>query len=334
MKLIRKIVPMTSWNAVFPFNPLPTPRPDFVVRDTKSGKKVITYYKTEYKSYLAALHSYLSKERLYNHDFEKTVNSKYGIIANIVFYIGVPESVRHLNKFMHTTKGDIDNLIKSVLDGIFNGLKIKDSRVVGVKAVKVNTLTNPRTEINLTGLDDFSSNVSATTKASAEINKYLANTSKLEWQVVFPFTPLPTPRPAYTFKKIGVDAMGKPKYQKHTYNSPTYNKYLNRMDKYLSENHFYNADLENVVNAENGVIFNANFYCKVPKNQKKITKILKTTAPDIDNLLKAAMDGIFNRLSVDDSRVVGVQVLKFNEIERPRTEISMMGLTGGKESAK
>lgn len=324
---------MTSWNAVFPFNPLPTPRPDFTVRDTKFGKKVITYYKTEYKSYLAALHSYLSKERLYNYDFEKTVNSKYGIIANIVFYIGVPESVKHINKLMHTAKGDIDNLIKAVLDGIFNGLKIKDSRVVGVKAVKINTLTNPRTEINLTGLDDLSSNESATSKASIEINKYLLSTNKTEWQVVLPFAPLPTPRPAYTFKKIGVTNAGRPKYQKHTYNSPVYNEYLRKIDKYLNANHLYNSNLENVVNAEYGVIFNANFYCQVPKNQKRITKILKTTAPDIDNLLKAAMDGIFNNISVDDSRVVGVQVLKFNEMENPRTEISMTGLTRLKHSA-
>ena len=45
------------------------------------------------------------------------------------------------------------------------------------------------------------------------------------------------------------------------------------------------------------------------------------------------MDGIFNNISVDDSRVVGVQVLKFNEMENPRTEISMTGLTRLKYSA-
>lgn len=318
---------MTNWNAVFPFNPLPTPRPDFTVRDTKSGKKVITYYKTEYKSYLAALHAYLSKQKLYNQDFKETVNSKYGVIANIVFYIGVPETVKHLNKIMHTVKGDIDNLIKAVLDGIFNELEIRDSRVVGVKAIKLNTVTNPRTEISLIGLDNHSLNRNIISKADVEINKYLSQKSNFQWRVTLPFAPVATPRPAYTFQQAGVDSMGKPKYQKHTYNIPTYNNYLKKVDNYLNTNHFYNSDLENVVNAEYGIIFNANFYCKVAKNQRIITKILKTTAPDIDNLLKAAMDGIFNNISTDDSRVVGVQILKFNEIENPRTEISMTGLT-------
>lgn len=320
---------MTSWSVTFPFNPSPTPRPDFTVRDTKVGKKVITYYKADYQGYLAAMHSYLVKAQLYNEDFKKTVRAKYGVIANIIFYIGIPENVRNLTKIMHTAKSDIDNLLKAAMDGIFNGLKIKDSRVVGVKALKINTPTDPRTEITLTGLDEMSVNESALSRTEAQIGKLLLTAkqeSTINWQVVFPFAPLPTPRPAYTFKKIGIDASGKAKYRKYTYNSTSYDRYLNRMDEFLNENDLYNSQLQKVTEAENGVIISANFYCKVPKNQKRIVKILKTTAPDIDNLLKAAMDGIFNNLPVDDSRVVGVQALKFNEIDNPRTEITMTGL--------
>ena len=55
---------------------------------------------------------------------------------------------------MRTTAPDIDNLIKATLDSIFKGLKIKDSRIVMINAVKFQELENPRTEIILKGVGE------------------------------------------------------------------------------------------------------------------------------------------------------------------------------------
>ena len=313
---------MTSWSITLPFNPMATPRPSFTVRN--GG--VITYYKTEYSAYLSAIQSYITSQGMYNTDFEKVVNSKYGVVANIIFYLGIPSSVKNVTKLTYTSKPDIDNLVKALLDGVFNSLKIKDSRVVGIKAVKLKTSSNPRTEVTLTGLNDLADE--KTDKVTSKVSKVLTDTdSNPTWEAVFPFAPVSTPRPAITFTKVGTGSDGKPKYQKHTYNSTKYEKYLGSMKEYLQEHELDNDELQEVVNVEYGVIAKVNFFCKVPSNQKTLRKLLKTTAPDIDNLLKAVLDGIFNNLSADDSRVVGVQALKFNEIEEPRTEIRLTGLT-------
>ncbi|WP_415918638.1 RusA family crossover junction endodeoxyribonuclease [Staphylococcus warneri] len=50
------------------------------------------------------------------------------------------------------------------------------------------------------------------------------------------------------------------------------------------------------------------------------------TAYEIDNLLKAALDGIFRGLEVKDSRVALVSMGKFQEMENPRTEIVLRGI--------
>lgn len=320
---------MTKWSAVIPFNPVATPRPNWTVKDTKSGKKVITYYKSEYKDYLESIKKQLIDDNLYDRNFNTVVNSEYGVIANIIFYIGVPDSVKRITKITHTYKPDIDNLIKAIFDGIFNGLRVKDSRIVGVKALKIKTLEHPRTEISLMGLEDLQNEINAE-PISREVDKVLTKVQEenvFNWTAVFPFAPMATPRPYITFRKVGVDINGKNKYKKHTYNSPKYEQYLHTMDEFLRDAGLYNEDLSKVVNSEYGVIAKVNFYCKVPKNQRVIRKIMKTTAPDIDNLLKAVLDGIFNNLVEDDSRVVGVQALKLNEIESPRTEITLSGLT-------
>lgn len=299
-----------------------TPRPDFTIRN--GG--VITYYKTEYSAYLSAIQSYITNQGMYNDDLEKVVNSKYGVVASIVFYLGVPASVKNITKLTYTSKPDIDNLVKALLDGIFNTLKVKDSRVVGIKAVKLKTMSNPRTEVTLIGLNDLADE--KPDKVTSQVDQVLAPTSSApRWEAILPFAPVSTPRPAITFTKIGTDKAGKPNYKKHTYNSTKYEKYLGNIKEYLQSNQLYNKKLEQVTQAEYGVMAKVNFFCKVPSNQKILRKLLKTTAPDIDNLLKAVLDGIFNNLSTDDSRVVGVQALKFNEISEPRTEISFTGLT-------
>ena len=61
---------------------------------------------------------------------------------------------KHLkNNIMKTTAPDIDNLVKAAFDSIFKGLKVKDSRIVMVSMAKFQTLTNPRTEITLRGVE-------------------------------------------------------------------------------------------------------------------------------------------------------------------------------------
>ncbi|EJP5573049.1 RusA family crossover junction endodeoxyribonuclease, partial [Escherichia coli] len=68
------------------------------------------------------------------------------------------------------------------------------------------------------------------------------------------------------------------------------------------------------------------FYVQAPRSQKRLKKLTRTTAPDIDNLLKAALDGIFRGLEVKDSRVALVSMGKFQEMENPRTEIVLRGI--------
>ena len=53
---------------------------------------------------------------------------------------------------------------------------------------------------------------------------------------------------------------------------------------------------------------------------------MRTTAPDIDNLEKAAFDSIFKGLEIKDSRIAMVAKAKFQELHRPRTEITLKGI--------
>ena len=79
---------MSSWSVVFPFNPVPTPRPDFTIRDTKFGKKVITYYPATYPAYLAAIQQYLKSKELYNDNLDKVTRAKYVLWSMSFFILG------------------------------------------------------------------------------------------------------------------------------------------------------------------------------------------------------------------------------------------------------
>lgn len=141
----------------------------------------------------------------------------------------------------------------------------------------------------------------------------------IKWNVTFPFPPVQTPRPKYTFRGKG---------KVHTYYGEKYDNYLIKMHDYLEENNLYNETFFKVAHAKYGVMADINFYVQTPKSQKKINYLMKTTAPDIDNLLKATLDGIFNKKYIKerDSRIVGVKTLKFNEMDNPRTEVTLYGL--------
>ena len=91
---------------------------------------------------------------------------------------------------------------------------------------------------------------------------------------------------------------------------------------------FLNTGLENYFGRHwlEGKVY---FYLKVPKGQKKINNIMRTSAPDIDNLLKAILDSIFKGLSIKDSRIVMVQTAKFQVLDNPRTEITLRSVDDG-----
>ena len=326
---------MNSWSLVIPFNPQSAPRPSFTIRNvtkTIKGRKVkkrtiIPYNETKYSNYLNAIYAYINKLGMYDDNFTHIINAKYGVIADIVFYISPGDHVKKVNKITYTNAPDIDNLIKASLDGIFNNLTVRDSRVVGLRALKLNELDNPRTEITLSGLfdvDEDSSDHSQCDNALTIIDDKLAQ-SQIVWTTTFPFNPMATPRPV---GRVDIDKRNRKKKAKiNSFNPTKYTNYLNSIKKYLMDNDLYNSKLKRVVSAKNGIIANMNFYCEVPKSQKNILKITKSTRPDIDNLMKAAIDGIFNNLKEDDSRIVGVQAFKFNVFaEQAHTDISLIGL--------
>lgn len=301
---------MSSWSIILPFNPVATPRPNF--RYLPKNNRVITYYSDKtYPEYLSSIHNYIELQNKYNEEFYNIIHSDLGVITSINFYCAVPKTYTRIHNVMKTSTPDIDNLLKASLDGIFNGLVEKDSRVVGVKALKFNELSNPRTEITLTSVDDILA-------GKAELGNIMAfKGAKTSWSTTLPFAPLGTPRPQYTAKKTSEKA--------HTFHSADYSNYLKSVEHYLNKQHLYTENFYEAINSENGMLLDVNYYCKTPKNQKNFTKLMKLTAPDIDNLLKATMDGIFNPLKVKDSRIVGVKALKFNELSNPRTEVTLLG---------
>lgn len=148
---------MSEWNATIPFNPMPTPRPAFAHRKDMT----ITFYPNGYSEYLANIYKYLKDHNLYNDKFYKTVNAKYGVIAEVKFYLKAPKTQKTIKKITRTTAPDIDNLLKAILDGVFYSkyIKEKDSRVVGVRAIKLVEMKDPRTEIKLIGLDGLEDGV-------------------------------------------------------------------------------------------------------------------------------------------------------------------------------
>ncbi|EFO69851.1 RusA family crossover junction endodeoxyribonuclease [Lactobacillus iners] len=304
---------MRKWEIVLPFAPMSTPRPKF--RYIPSQNKVISYYgDARYPQYLENIHNYIEFNHMYNENFFDIIHSQDGIIADVNFYCSMPKNKTRVKNILKTTAPDIDNLLKAILDGIFNELLERDSRVVGIRLLKFNELINPRTEVTFTSVNDIFNDKSQFNSLLQTANIYG------NWSTIYDFAPIAAPRPQFSKKKR---LQGK---KKETYKPNKYANFLENMSKHMEVNGLYNEDFYNVLTAPHGVIANVNYYCQTPKSQKTLTKLMKLTAPDIDNLLKATLDGIFNPLSVRDSRVVGVKALKFNEIEDPRTEVSLIGI--------
>ncbi|HAQ9827301.1 TPA: RusA family crossover junction endodeoxyribonuclease, partial [Enterococcus faecium] len=65
------------------------------------------------------------------------------------------------------------------------------------------------------------------------------------------------------------------------------------------------------------------FY-QVRKDKKKLDSLMRTSQPDIDNLVKGTLDGIFNKeIGIKDSRVVGLIAFKYNTFEKSKTNVRL-----------
>lgn len=126
-----------------------------------------------------------------------------------------------------------------------------------------------------------------------------------------------TPRPRHRFLENG---------QKITYYDQSYVDYMDAVQAQLERDNALDDTFFEVVNTPLGVKAEIVFYCQAPKSQKRLKKLTRTTAPDIDNLLKAALDSLFKGLDIKDSRIAMVSMGKFQEMENPRTEIVFRGI--------
>lgn len=138
-----------------------------------------------------------------------------------------------------------------------------------------------------------------------------------EWKYTIDMPPMGTPRPNHRFVEGGKTI---------TYYPQPYVDYLDGVQERLKRDGALDETFYEVVNTPLGVKAEIIFYCQAPTSQKRIKKLTKTTAPDIDNLLKAALDSIFKGLEVKDSRVTMVTMGKFQVLENPRTEIVFRGI--------
>lgn len=145
---------MSEWQAVIPLAPQATPRPQFKFVNKNVGRgKVITYYPSKYTEYMQAVKDYLNQNHLYNEDFYQTIQNPYGVLMEVIFYLRMPKNQKTVNSLVRKTAPDIDNLEKAIMDSIFQDLTIRDSRIVGIKSLKLNEKKFPRTEVHLIGVD-------------------------------------------------------------------------------------------------------------------------------------------------------------------------------------
>lgn len=138
-----------------------------------------------------------------------------------------------------------------------------------------------------------------------------------EWRYTINIPPMGTPRPRHRFLDNG---------QKITYYDQSYVNYMDSVQEQLKRDEALDDNFFEVINTPLGVKAEIIFYLQAPKSQKRIKQLTRTTAPDIDNLLKAALDSVFKGLDIKDSRVVMVSMAKFQELDNPRTEIVFRGI--------
>lgn len=133
-----------------------------------------------------------------------------------------------------------------------------------------------------------------------------------EWRYTINIPPMGTPRPRHKFLEDG---------RKITYYDQSYIEYMDNVQAQLKRDDALDDNFFDIIHTYLGVKAEILFYCQAPKTQKRLNKLTKTTAPDIDNLLKATLDSIFKGLDEKDSCVSLVTMGKFQELNNPRTEI-------------
>lgn len=138
-----------------------------------------------------------------------------------------------------------------------------------------------------------------------------------EWHFTIKIPPVATPRPQFRRTKDGKNI---------TYYSQKYTDYMTAVQQQLHEQNAINETFYDILKTPLGVKAEVYFYVQAPKHQKRLNSIMKTTAPDIDNLVKAAFDSIFKGLKVKDSRICMLTTAKFQTLENPRTEITLRGV--------
>lgn len=137
------------------------------------------------------------------------------------------------------------------------------------------------------------------------------------WHVVIPINPVATPRPSFRRVKQGTI----------TFYSDKYKEYLDSISTYLQANNALDDKFFREVSAPLGAVASIDFFIQAPISQKRLNIITRTTAPDIDNLVKGVLDGIFRDLKVRDSRIVGLNTMKYTTLDNPRIEVAIRGIT-------
>ncbi|MDV4499708.1 RusA family crossover junction endodeoxyribonuclease [Enterococcus faecium] len=292
------------WNVTFPFQPVSAPRPS-VRRNTgdsnNSGKRISTYYDEKYLDYLNKIKNYLEDNELLNEEFYSIINSPMGAILEIDFFYQIPKSYKQVYNIMKTTAPDLDNLVKSTMDGIFNISSIRDSHITGLIAFKYNVADEGKTVVRLKRYSEFEWDVSE--GLEGEI-----------WEATFDFKPIATPRPKTKFIGNGII----------TYYPKEYNEYLEKIKKTLKNRDLVNEHLKKIMKAPMGVIAQIDYFYQVRKDKRKLDSLMRTSQPDIDNLIKGTLDGIFNKeIGIKDSRVVGLIAFKYNTFEKSKTNVRL-----------
>lgn len=301
------------WSATIPFKPVPAPRPSLRsnVKNKKEqngknvARRISTYYGQQYVEYLEKVQDYLMKYELITPEFLEVANDPMGAILEVDFFYQIPKSYKRVYNIMKTTAPDIDNLLKAIMDALFNLVDINDSRISGVIAFKYNVAENARTEVRLKKYSEVMFKTDVADRGN-------------QWEIKFPFKPVATPRPKGRARENG---------KVITYYPKEYREYLDRLRAYVADQGLINDQFYEVVKSPMGVIAEVDFFYSVSKNTKKLPGLMHTVKPDIDNLVKGVLDGIFTKdMSVRDSRIVGLIAFKYNTFDMPRTEVRLRGM--------
>lgn len=160
----------------------------------------------------------------------------------------------------------------------------------------------------------------------------------LEWKVDIPIKPMATPRPRARYNK-GLNKV-------ETYQTTEYMNWLCEVSDWLYINDCFNDNFYKIINAPFGISASFEFYLPTKKRMKFLQSQFAKDTPDLDNLIKAIQDAIFQdidprddpynstrnkpinqRKKVRDSRVVSYQnTAKYRTLGHPHISVKFIGL--------